>query len=858
MDAQNRAPSSADPSPDPTDSATSYAGQARGGTEAYAAYYAGMDKSMQQKVALTTAYFPVRGTLADMGCGSGAGSYDLACLHEGLHVVGVDVAPESVAYAKAHYRRPNLEYRLGDIAEPIFDSESLDGVLNSSVFHHLTSFNDFSLQPVRRALDEQTRALRPGGVLIIRDFVVPRGPAEVLIDLPMRDGAPAEKSSASDVVGLSTAALFERFAAEWRSSQNPTEPVPYRRLGSVRPGWQRYRTSLRAASEFVLRKDYRSDWAAECKEEYTYFSQAEFERELAQRDLRIAVSIELRNPWIVENRFRGRFFLHDLDERPLPYPPTNYLVVGEKVRRGQGVGFSLQVEAQERSEPAHNGVLAASSAPRFLRLSRSQHRETGRCMELIERPHPVVDLLPFFRQQGRLFVLGRQGYPRPLVHAARRSGVARSGLETVQQGAPDWPWSSPSLDGASVAGYLTEPLTAMVPSSIVLGDEGSGDECEVSADVRQRLHALWHERVGLPERWIAKVRPGLRYFTSPGGLNERVSSLFVELRFSQSDLGCDGLPLLPEHAPNATKFAGAGCVRPLLATQLLRAAQVGGLLDARLELNAYELFSCLLRSGFSTENAFMSGTAEPDLARTLGPWIGAEISLRIQAKSPALQQALLGPSVQRPDDIDAVLQPAPQAVFAPVAAQTAGRDDPPAPFLRIERLCIAEHAADGQMVASDVLECALPNPSSSNTVSVFPVLRVGDAAGQVFVGIELRDLPAVQAFTGQSRFATNPAWRLPRSIVDLTQAEAWLGLQLRQQFGLRTLRSWPLGGKYYPAVGATPEQVYPLVAEVDAESVATSSLSFVPLIELWRRRQSIEDGHLRIGLWRLCHALGVL
>ncbi|MBL9008463.1 MAG: class I SAM-dependent methyltransferase [Myxococcales bacterium] len=853
MDAQDGAPKTANPSPDPTDAATSYAGQARGGTEAYAAYYAGMDKSMQQKVALTTAYFPVRGTLADMGCGSGAGSYDLACLHEGLHVVGVDVAPESVAYAKAHYRRPNLEYRLGDIAEPIFDRESLDGVLNSSVFHHLTSFNDFSLQPVRRALDEQTRALRPGGVLIIRDFVVPRGPAEVLIDLPMRDGAPAEPSGASDVAGLSSAALFERFAAEWRSSQNPTGPVPYRRLGSVRPGWQRYRTSLRAASEFVLRKDYRSDWAAECKEEYTYFSQAEFERELAQRDLRIAVSIELRNPWIVENRFRGRFFLYDLDEKPLPYPPTNYLVVGEKVRRGQGVGFSLQVEAPERSAPAPDGVLVPSSRPRFLRLSRSQHRETGRCMELIERPHPVVDLLPFFHQHGRLFVLGRQGYPRPLVHAAQRSG-----LGAEPQGTADWPWASPSLDGASVAGYLTEPLTAMVRNDEGLGGEGVGDDGEASPALRQHLHALWHERVGLPERWIAKVRPGLRYFTSPGGLNERVSSLFIELHFSHSDLGPDGLPLLPEHAPNPTKFARAGCVRPLLATQLLRAAQVGGLLDARLELNVYELFSCLIQSDVPTENALTLGTAEPDLARTLGPWIGAEISLRIQAASPALQRTLLGPAAPRPDDIDAVLQPAPRAVFVPFAVQTDVGTEPPAPFLRIERLRIAEHAADGQIVASEILECALPSPTSSNTVSVFPVLRVGDAAGEVFVGIELRDLPAVQAFTGQSRFATNPAWRLPRSIVDLTQAEAWLGLQLRQQFGLRTLRSWPLGGKYYPAVGATPEQVYPLVAEVDAESVATSSLSFVPLTELWRRRQSIEDGHLRIGLWRLCHALGVL
>ena len=832
---------------------TIYAGQARGDTEAYATYYAGMDKSMQQKVALTTAYFPVRGTLADMGCGSGAGSYDLACLHEGLHVVGVDVAPESVAYAQAHHRRPNLEYRLGDIAEPIFDRDSLDGVLNSSVFHHLTSFNDFSLDPVRRALDQQTQALRPGGVLIIRDFVVPRGPDEVLLDLPTRDGIDRDTDSAlADVRGLGTAALFERFALDWRSSQNATGPVPYRRLGSVRPGWQRYRTSLRAATEFVLRKDYRSDWAAECKEEYTYFSQADFERELAQRELRIVVSIELRNPWIVENRFRGRFFLYDLDERVLPYPPTNYLIVGEKVRRGQGVGFSLSlahtVEAS-RSQPTN---IAASAAPRFLQMSRSLHGETGRCIELIERPHPVVDLLPFFEQHGRLFVLGRQGYPRPLLHAAQRGDRAQLGAIDAASASTDSPLASPNLDGAQVAGYVTEPLTAMLQHGEALAEDGT-----IPVALRDRLQTLWRERAGLPERWISATLPGLRYFTSPGGLNERVTSLFIELAFSNEDLGPDGLPVLPPQAPNATQFAQAGRVRPLLASQLLRAAQVGGLLDARLELNAYELFA--LRSGLraSAHDAASERAALDALRARIGPWIGAEISLRLQTLGSDRLHVLLRPGSSLPDDISAVLRPEPRAVFVPLPVQP----DPggqQAPFLCIQRLHIREHTATGQALASEVLECALPQPTSCNTLSVFPVLRVGPSPDDVFIGIELRDLPAVQAFTGSSRFATNPAWRLPRSIADLSQAEAWMGLQLRTQFGLRALRSWPLGGKYYPALGATPEQVYALVAEVDADSAADSSLSFIPLRELWRRRHQVEDGHLRIGLWRLCHSLGVL
>jgi hypothetical protein len=45
-----------------------------------------MDSSMQQKVALTTAHFPVRGRIVDMGSGSGRGTFDQASLLSGIGV----------------------------------------------------------------------------------------------------------------------------------------------------------------------------------------------------------------------------------------------------------------------------------------------------------------------------------------------------------------------------------------------------------------------------------------------------------------------------------------------------------------------------------------------------------------------------------------------------------------------------------------------------------------------------------------------------------------------------------------------------------------------------------------------------
>src|SRR5882724_11127220 len=93
-----------------------YEKQHRGTQAAYEAYFAGMDSSMQQKVALTTAHFPVRGRIADMGSGSGRGTFDLASLYQGLELIGVDINPISVEIAAEKYTRSNLSYVVGDIA----------------------------------------------------------------------------------------------------------------------------------------------------------------------------------------------------------------------------------------------------------------------------------------------------------------------------------------------------------------------------------------------------------------------------------------------------------------------------------------------------------------------------------------------------------------------------------------------------------------------------------------------------------------------------------------------------------------------------------------------------------------------
>lgn len=703
---------------------------------------------MQQKVALTTAHFPVRGRIADMGSGSGRGTFDLACLYDGLELVGVDVNPVSVERASEKFKRPNLSYIVGDISQMVFPEGSLDGILNSSVLHHVTSFNNFAVERVFATLDNQVAQLKPGGVIIIRDFVIPDGPEQVYLDLPCTDGVETESKQE-----LSTAALFEVFAREWRSSVNPDGPFPFAKLKSPREGFVRFQLTLRAATEFVLRKDYRADWDTEVLEEYTYLSQTEFEAAFRSRGLRVVTSRPIWNPWIVRNRFENKFYLSDLNDEPLPYPPTNYLIVGEKVGAGEGVEL---YEARSR-------VL---TAPKFLSVSAFRHKQTGEVSELIERPHQTIDILPWIDDEGQILILAKKDFPRPIVNAC---------ADQVR------------LDGASLSGYITEPISAIV----------------AGLSFKDAVSRILHERAQLAETDLVSIGEPYLYYTSPGAINELVKACLVQVRRP---------PSLDGPFPNYTSFSSAGTVRELDAQQVLRACHVGGMFDARLEINIYRLLDAL--------------------QRPYGSWIGAPIKLSEQSFE-------IGPG---PD----VLSPSRDTAFEQCEPSSGPR------FLSIRKGVFLERTQSGDVISEVAFEYVVPEDFSSNTVTAIPVIN---AQGRTYVGLELRDLPAVQSFAGSSSIVTVPSWRLPRSMKSQAELPGFLTSVLDRDFALAARNVWELGGPYFSSPGVTPEVVYPFVVEVDASQFTSSPLHFIDCDTLDTKLHLLHDAHLLLAAHRLRHAL---
>ncbi len=322
-------------------------------------------------------------------------------MDERTRIIGVDINPTSVEYANGHYRLANLDFRQGDIEQPIFPPESLSGILNSSSLHHVYSFNGYDKARVRNAIANQVRQLETGGVLAIRDFVVP---SEGMTTFELTDEEDAE--------------LFLRFSKTARALAPEADRGFFAEELESGNGCRRFFVDARYAAEFVLRKDYLNDWDTEILEEYGYFTQEEFERAFREEGLRIELSKPLRNPWIVRNRFRGKFRAFRSDGTEIDFFPTNYVIIGRKIPEGSGTLL------RER-------MPVPASTDDYLTIRHYRHRETGALYDLARRGGEVADLFPYVVRDGRAFVLMKTEAPRPM-------------LGLVDRG-------SPNIDGARYA-----------------------------------------------------------------------------------------------------------------------------------------------------------------------------------------------------------------------------------------------------------------------------------------------------------------------------------------------------------------------------------------------------------------------
>ena len=130
-----------------------------------------------------------------------------------------------------------------------------------------------------------------------------------------------------DIAELSTKAKFYRFV-------NDFKPRKISYTEETVGGESFIILSLQDAYEYMSKMTYVDNWESEMHEEFGFYSIDKWAATLMDAGFVIVEgSRTFHNPYIIENRYKGKVLLlakYGDELLPIPYPPTNMILVGEK------------------------------------------------------------------------------------------------------------------------------------------------------------------------------------------------------------------------------------------------------------------------------------------------------------------------------------------------------------------------------------------------------------------------------------------------------------------------------------------------------------------------------------------------
>ena len=741
-----------------------------------------MEKTIAQKVAVCRAHMLLAdgATVLDAGCADGRATAYFALTNPKAHVIGIDYDADYIAQARETFGHiPNLEFIEDDLRSFDLGARRLDAIVNLSILHEPYSFTGYRTATVGEILTAELKNLRDGGVIINRDFVLPDEP-DRMVYLALSDdggtGTTPETMSYADLLHL-----YSREAMSFDNgdpaghikgffAEEHTERLRGR-SDAVPAGWRIFYLPHQFAWEFIWRKEYRKRFFQEAQEKYAFWTERQYREEPERLGARVTYSAPFENPWIMENWYAPHALLFDARMERLPLPPSNFISVLEKIPPGTSIRLG-----EHKVADGETG---------YLKVETFRHEsQSDKIYDLVTRPGgDVTDVLPYSIEGGDLIVYAKGGYPRPMANTHPRMMTS-------------------SLDHKTWSGHMIEPLAA------------AGSDLGWRDTVRQVLS----ERAGFGDGIDLEAieRPDLTYYTAPAELNERVSSVFVEVRAPRRF----ERPL----SGGFSGFSDDGPVLSFAAQDILDAAQVGLLPEARLEMNTY---------------AVMRKTDQVPR-----PWIGGEIEI---ADVSGLQVATLE-----------------EMAGAAEASRVFTSCDTPSGWLEVVRSQFHEVAMEAgrrRRIAHQELEFVVPSQKqtediSTNSVTLLCLARE-PSSGDVLCGLQAvtgtrSQFPSVQQREGRSGHLTLPGYRLPSRVAHVQDLPRWIALQT----GVAEASVRELGSGYFPSLGVMPNRVFPF-AITEISPHLRQLCRFVSLAEAFRNFERLQDLHTMVALARAVHALGL-
>ncbi|HYG34164.1 MAG TPA: methyltransferase [Clostridia bacterium] len=320
-------------------------------TRNYSSYARGMNEIIRLK------YLDIReairpGRIVDEGCADGALLAEVSRDFPDSDLFGIDLSAEFAGRFCERQRAGEfggayVHFFHRNLLDRIFEPDSIDTTICNSTLHELWSYAEQE-KTVRAYLAEKYRQLRPGSRLIIRDVFGPEdGDQVVFLYCCRKDGKDlwnsawqaTESRSAEWLRDLSTYSRFRVFAHDFLAGRRTKQKAAFKYASAEQDSHTGFMLSLRAASEFLSKKDYLDNWRSEMNEEFCFWSFTRWKQVLSETGFHIIEdpnqpekgSRAYTNPWIVKNRYEGNPQLHSVGGSPLSWPPTNMVLVAEKL-----------------------------------------------------------------------------------------------------------------------------------------------------------------------------------------------------------------------------------------------------------------------------------------------------------------------------------------------------------------------------------------------------------------------------------------------------------------------------------------------------------------------------------------------